>query len=275
MKWTLEVDRVVEKAGFCVQETEQGLVLRTRGDARELFEASPLHVLTLYVCCAMIGANIEADTYLAACDYAPRLSGVTPEKFVDGVQAVLMSEHPEMIAPLAAAGGFSHVGVGGPKRCLGPLSSVPANPAARWWAFLHLCGADVFRASRAMKMDEKMCRTLIVYESLFAYAPPRSMLELKSRLGRLPKFDFNAAAQALSVFAPGWKDAAVLYQKLCESGEPYRISQLAVTAQELTAAGVPARKMKGVLSQLLSAVQRTPALNTHAALLALARTLSA
>ena len=155
MKWTLEVDRVVEKAGFCVQETEQGLVLRTRGDARELFEASPLHVLTLYVCCAMIGANIEADTYLAACDYAPRLSGVTPEKFVDGVQAVLMSEHPEMIAPLAAAGGFSHVGVGGPKRCLGPLSSVPANPAARWWAFLHLCGADVFRASRAMKMDER------------------------------------------------------------------------------------------------------------------------
>ena len=94
MKWTLEVDRVVEKAGFCVQETEQGLVLRTRGDARELFEASPLHVLTLYVCCAMIGANIEADTYLAACDYAPRLSGVTPEKIVDGVQAVLMSEHP-------------------------------------------------------------------------------------------------------------------------------------------------------------------------------------
>ena len=275
MKWTLEVDRVVEKAGFCVQETEQGLVLRTRGDARALFDASPLHVLTLYVCCAMIGANVEADTYLAACDFAPRLSEVAPEKFVDGVQAVLLSEHPEVIGPLAAAGGFTHAGVGEPKQCLEPLRSVPANPAARWWAFLHLCGADVFRASRAMKMDEKMCRTLLVYESLFAYKPPRSILELKVRLGRLPKFDFDAAAQALAVFAPGWKDAAALYQKLCESGEPYRISQLAVTPAELTAAGVPARKMKDVMSQLLSAVQRTPALNTPAALLALARTLSA
>lgn len=273
MKWTIKVDRVVERAGFEISETPQGLVLRAKTDPRALFSESPLHVLTMYVCSAMVGANIEADTFLAACDFAQGLAEVAPPRVAGGVQAVLMSEYPETIAPLAASGGLAHAGVGEPRRCLGPLRSVPAEPHARWWAFFHLCGADVQSAARGLGLDEPFCRILTVYETLFGSAAPRDLLGLKVRLGRLPDFDFEAAARTFAVFAPEWEEAPALYRRLLESRQPYRISQLAVTVPELTASGVPGRRMNAVLSQLLAAVQRTPELNTPAALLALARTL--
>ena len=274
MKWTLEVDRVVENAGFRVSETAQGLVLQTKGDPRAVFGEQPLRILTMYVCSAMIGANVEADTFLAACDLAPQLEQLPPEQLSSGVQAILMSEHPETAGPLAASGGLAHVGVGEPRRCLGPLCEVPREAASRWWTFFHLCGADVPRVACALKLDEALSRTLTIYQSLSACAPPADLLSLKVRLGRLPKFDFEAAARTFAVFQPAWADTVGLYQALCASGERYRLSQLAVTAPELTAAGVSGRRMRDVLSQLLAAVQRTPALNTPAALLALARTLS-
>lgn len=273
MKWTLKVDRVVERAGFQIAETPQGLVLRAKTDPHALFSASPLHILTMYVCCAMVGASVEADTFLAACDLARGLESVDPVRIANGVQAILMSEYPETAAPLAASGGLAHVEIGEPRSCLGPLRAVPSEPHARWWAFLRLCGADVQRAARTLRMDEQFCRTLTVYETLYSSAAPRDLLSLKVRLGRLPKFDFDAAARTFAVFAPEWEDAPGLYRRLKESGQPYRISQLAVTIPELTAAGVPGRRMNNVLSQLLAAVQRTPELNTPAALLALARTL--
>ena len=124
------------------------------------------------------------------------------------------------------------------------------------------------------KMPPALVKGLSVYDSLRRTSPPKTKRDLKLLLAPLPRFDFAAAANTFAVFDKRWQGTSALYEQLEASGEPYRMKQLAVTAPELLQAGIPKRKISGVMPKLLTAVCKAPEINTYPALCALAKTLT-
>lgn len=93
-------------------------------------------------------------------------------------------------------------------------------------------------------------------------------------LSTLPEVDYEAAVQTFLLHDTRWNGQLELFDQLRETGEPYLVRHLAVTAAELLAAGIPGGKMNRVLRGLLDAVIKAPAVNTQPALMALAKTLA-
>ena len=203
----------------------------------------------------------------------PQLAALPPAQIFEAVDDILCSGCPEALGPLLADGTLAHFGLLAPHGCLHALAQAPQNRCARWWLLLRACGTQPAALCAALPVPPALACGLRVYQAQFAAAPPCDMLALKRLLGRLPKFNYEAMAQAFALQNKAWQGQTQLYAALLASGEPYRMEQLAVSPALLGVEGVRRRKANAVCRALLKAVQRAPALNTYPVLVQMARAL--
>lgn len=274
MRLTRTIDKIIENAGLTVKDTGHGYVLRCQNDLTTFFVQQPLHILALYSAAASLHASIEWPTYEAANAAAPHIACLPAKQVCSAMQAILLSDYPETLAPLVTAGGLAKFGIKGDAPCLHVLAKIPATVATRWWAFLHLCKADVAFVGAALDFPPKRTKLLCAYETAFASPIPATHAALKKMLSGLPLFDFTIAATAFTQMNPAWQQSIALYAQLCASKEPYHATMLAVTAAELRAEHVYSHRMQWIFAQLLETVLKEPKLNTYPVLIALAKTLA-
>lgn len=274
MVLTREIDLIIESAGLNIRDTGSGYVLGAKQDPNALFAAAPLRILALYSIAAMLGAEVSINVLDAANANAHGISRLAPEKVFAAVDGILLSQHPETLAPLIASGGLEAFGIKEIRGCLSTLNDVPARQVTRWWALAHICKAKCNTICKTLNTPPTLTTGLTVYEKLWHTSPPKATRDLKLLLAPLPRFDFGAAADTFAVFDSRWQGGGALYAQLEASGEPYRMKQLAVTAPELLQIGIPRRKIAGVMPKLLTAVCKAPTVNTYPALCALAKTLT-
>ena len=121
--------------------TPAGLV-KCVGDPRAVFAAQPLRVLEFVRLCACSGRDAQWDSFLAAMEACPQLAAVYPAGLRGDLQAILLSDCPQALAPVLEHGGLAGAGLRPPAPCLHPLARVPATLLGRWWALLTFCRAD-------------------------------------------------------------------------------------------------------------------------------------
>ncbi|MEG2834035.1 MAG: hypothetical protein RR859_07670 [Ruthenibacterium sp.] len=274
MQLTRAVEKIIENAGLTVKDTGCGYVLGCQTEPKAFFAHNPLHILALYTAAASLNATVEWSVFEAANTSAPRIATLPAKQVCDTIQAILLSEHPETLAPLVTAGGFVRFGIKGDAPCLHVLAGLPATVATRWWGFLHLCKANITLVGARLSFPPKRTKLLCAYETAFASPVPTTITALKKLLSGLPLFDFTVAATAFAQLNPAWQQSIPLYAQLCKSKEPYHTTQLAVTAAELRAEHIYSRRTNWIFAQLLETVIKEPRLNTYPALIALARTLN-
>ena len=274
MRLTRAIEKIIENAGLAVTESNGETMLQCTSQPESFFENDPLRVLALYSIAASLGATVQWNTFEAVAKAAPRLASVAADKIYAAVDGILLSEHPETLAPLITAGGLAAFGIAAPSPCLHTLSGVSAVRAARWWAFLHVCGACVQDVAQRMQLPQYLTADLVMFGTAFDFHAPKSEYEVKKLLSYLPSLDFYTAAEVFCLFDRAWRGTPALYAVVLASREPYSMAQLAVTAAELAAEGVRVAKINFVLGQLLDTVLKEPKLNTYPVLVALAKTVS-
>ncbi len=249
--------------------TPAGLVKCT-GDARAVFADQPLRVLELIRLCACGEHDAEWDTFAAAMEACPRLAQVYPAGLRGDLQAILLSNCPQALAPVLEHGGLAGAGLRPPAPCLHPLARVPVTLLGRWWALLAFCRADKQEVVQKLGYTHRLLEDLASMDALYRAGVPQSRLELKRRIKAMEDFDVGQAAEAFAVLDPAWNRGRELWQQLLESGEPFWPRHLAAPLSSLLALGMPLGLAKKVQASLLDTVVEKPELNQYQLLLDLA-----
>lgn len=257
----------------------QSRTLRCVGDPAARFAEDALRILRLYRFAGALDFAPEAATAAAALAQAKTLGAVSAQRVRGELNKALAGLRPSALAPLIGAGGLAAFGIPaenlrGGAQALAPLDAVPESLLCRWWALLHLTGADAHRAAAVFDFGRSFVRDFARLDALYAAGCPADRRALKLQLLDLPQFPFADAAETFAAVDPAFVPLPGLFAGLCASREPYRCDQLAITPPELLVEGIPGRKIGAVQKCLLKAVIGTPELNVYPTLAQLAKSLA-
>jgi tRNA nucleotidyltransferase (CCA-adding enzyme) len=232
-------------------------LIRCVGEPETRFREDALRMLRAYRFSAQLGFEVEKDTEAAIFRCAGRTAALSRERVRDELQKTLLSDRPETVGRMAAAGLLAPFGIAagdGWER----LRQVPPEPNLRW-AMLKLCAPACALASLRLP-----AKTAALAETAAQNARPgRTRLEWKRLAARL---GWPAAEAAAGL--TGERDAV---RELRASGECVSLKELAVTGRDFPE--LAGRAVGQTLDALLQHVLEHPEDNTRAALLARAKTI--
>ena len=246
-------------------------VLYAKGDVDAAFAKNGMHILRLFCLAAKEGLAVECDTLCAALRYADAICALPPYPVRDALQEILLSQSPEALGPLLAAGALLPYGIGQPCACTSSLARLPCTMLARWWGVLRITRAHSTALCEKLCFHPSFAQDLQALDTFAQSPPPQNGTQLKIRLAAA---DFKDEREAIAaVAAMGKEFAAVLplHEALLACGEPYRTAQLAIGKAALCTLGFAENAQAQVLWELQLAVIRAPALNNVFTLTALAK----
>ncbi len=237
-------------------------VIRCVGDPTERFTEDALRILRAIRFSAQLDFTIDPATREAIRMIAPNLAKVSKERIQAELTKTLLSDHPEKIKEVYETGiseyispAFARI----PWEKIRIPAELPAIKYLRWAAFLRLVPAeDAVRVLKDLKMDNE---TITHVRTLTSWSgKPMEENEISVR-------------RAMSQMAPQIWDALIelnqygenirsLTAQIRERGDCLTLRQLAVTGQDLIAAGIkPGREIGEILSKMLDAVLEEPSRN--------------
>ncbi len=254
---------------------EEGVLRCLVPDLQRYYSASPARVLALFVAAAAKKCAIEADTYMAAVNAMEGVRLLPAGIVRSALQNILLSSRPDALGPLVVQGVLEPFGITACATCMHVLAEVPCTMETRWWSFLRLCSADYARVCERLGFAPSFAATLAAMDQLAAVQTmPETEYDLKMMLSKMAEFDYEAAVRTLMLTDPRWEGQVELYRKVYHAGEPYRLSDLAISTGQLAVLGIRDKKAAWVLRQLLDTVIKTPELNQYPPLEMMALTLA-
>lgn len=254
------------------EDLRRGLI-RCVGDARTRFHEDALRILRAFRLSAQLNFDIEEATRRAALDDAASLlSHLSAERVYRELCLTLLSDQPQRLEPLLWCGGLEPFGLEAKKASLSPLGRVDPVLALRLCLLCLLCGADVKTCCARLKTDRRTASDALLLTAELGRPLPPSRAEIKRRLGLCGVELFFLSLKARALADPAAVcDVQQQAQQILHAGEPFRLSMLAVSGQDLTALGLRGPDVGILLRRLLEHVLDHPEDNQKEPLLALCR----
>lgn len=266
---------VFDPFGGC-EDLTQGLI-RAVGDPEERFREDALRILRAFRFSAEHSYKIEWSTYRAAIKNASLIGRLSFERVKAEFDRMLLSENPDVIYCLTGLTPFSDIfsRVRTSQGNGGRLSQSPCTLRCRWAAFLFIAKADISRVSARFKFDVKLRNDVAALLGVLIGPMPETRVEIKQMISVLPPDivrDAMLLAGVLLNFSP--EPVLATLEDILRSGEPYRLSMLAIDGDGLKMLGVkPGPEYGFILKGLLRAVLENPNLNSPPELSVRARSL--
>lgn len=278
-----------------LEDLEQKII-RCVGEPAERFEEDALRIMRAVRFSAQLGFEIEPETAQMAQRYASRLADISMERIRVEWEKTLLSGHPCLVNRYAEYGMAPYIIEEVSGKCFDPAKDAllteigrrrPAMDAELYRQLMlaaffgNLTAEEAGRAFRYLKYDNK---TRDAVTAILRYQDTELSevrTEIRWQLNRMGAETFfailelRAAGEAAreadreaserGETAPGSIRIQVIKETardIIDKGEPYLISQLAVSGTDLIAAGVPAGKKIGeFLENILQKVIQSPTLN--------------
>jgi tRNA nucleotidyltransferase (CCA-adding enzyme) len=245
-------------------------LIRAVGEPARRFEEDFLRVLRAIRFAARFGFTIDPETWRAAVAAAPGLAGLSAERVrEEWVKGLLSAASLPRLVELWKSSGAAAIWL--PELSSGPgvaeASPEPRDPVVLTAA---LCRgpARVLRRLRASNLEIDRARGMEAPDPEPRGTDPVSVRRWMSVVGDAVD-DLLLLARYRLGGAPPW---AAVVAGIRERGEAVCRADLAVTGDDLAAAGLPPGPSMGrILARLLDLVLEQPALNTRERLLAKAR----
>ncbi len=283
-----------------IEDLKEGRI-RCVGDPRARFSEDALRMMRAVRFAAQLGFSIEEDTACAVKELAGSLSRISAERIRSELEKLLLSPHPELIetayelgitgAMLPEYDALTHVAAKpagmyeNARRHTAALLSAAAETKAQRFAALmaYLDPDQVEIVMRRLKFDNltrTLTERLVQYQSFAFENSETAMRQFLYEAGKdlFPELVLLRTAQ----IAAGEPDEAAaarrdlkekeeLFLKVTGSGQCFSLDKLAVSGNDLIAAGVkPGRKMGALLHKLLEEVIKDQNLNEKERLISMA-----
>ncbi len=235
--------------------------LRTVGEARLRFSEDALRIMRLYRFASQLGFEIEADTLIAAQELLPLLEKISVERIFSELCKTLLGKRIEKATDFFSRGGLEFLGI---ERCdIAPLSSLPRERSIRFAALIKLSGSSA-ECLKNLKCDNLLKDEAGSLLSLLNGGLPEDKIALKRALCSYGEGIIRKGFPLFSVLcALDCGAAEKALDEIINGQEPYRLSHLAISGEDIKAAGYNGREIGNVLSMLLERIWADPSLNTR------------
>ncbi|MCC8127242.1 MAG: CCA tRNA nucleotidyltransferase [Clostridiales bacterium] len=237
-------------------------VIRCVGDPTERFTEDALRILRAIRFSAQLDFTIDPATCEAIRTIAPNLAKVSKERIQAELTKTLLSDHPEKIKEVYETGiseyispAFARI----PWEKIRIPAELPAIKYLRWAAFLRLVPPeDAVRVLKDLKMDNETITHVRTLTSWSGKPMEENEISVRRAMSQMNPQIWDALIE-LNQYGENIRS---LTAQIRERGDCLTLRQLAVTGQDLIAAGVkPGREIGEILSKMLDAVLEDPSRN--------------
>ncbi|MCQ2451031.1 MAG: CCA tRNA nucleotidyltransferase [Clostridia bacterium] len=237
-------------------------ILRAVGDPYKRFSEDALRILRLFRFSSTLSFSMENKTYTAALKLCKNLKSISAERVFSELSKLLLGDNPDVLRPLIKNGGLESFGITGNKS-LKKLSLLPKNFELRFFAFLEIYGLDfdtVFSKLKVKNSVKKYCETA---EKILFLNKKSGDYQIKLALSVCDISLIKDISDYKTVIKN--TDISEIYEKakrIIKSNEPYKISQLALSGNDIKNLGFKDKQVGDVLNILCEAVRKNPKINS-------------
>lgn len=252
--------------------------IRCVGDPEARFEEDALRMLRALRFSSVLDFSIETETAAALHGKAPLLRGISGERIVAELQKLLCGVRAAellwdcrdvcgMFLPVCA-----HLS---DRERLKYAYSVLTEPEERFAALLYLCGLkneeQVLSETVCLPFPKAFTGNTAFLTAVAAAAVPGTRYDVRRCLALWGYDGFSAYLRLHRALffeeADGCRQAEILLDAVCASGDAYSLSMLAVNGADLALHGLHGREIGSCLGWLLDEVMRDAVPNEREALL--------
>jgi len=244
-------------------------IIRCVGSPMHRFNEDALRMLRAVRFAGQLGFDIDPHALEAIAKLASSLRNISAERIREELVKLLMGQHCEAVHLLDTTGLLPHIlpFYGDLAKIIPMLAICTSKPPLRLALFLAWSGNSCEKIMRNLRFDNKTTQEVSLYVKHLATTIPLDCYQIKKHLRHIPQEQFENLVLLKTITTP--KDASHLAAVLRESrdiqakNECYTLRDLAVSGEDLVAAGIPRGVAIGnKLEELLDVVMRDPRLNS-------------
>lgn len=239
-------------------------ILRAVGNPDERFSEDALRILRLFRFASVLGFSCEESTLSSALKLAVNLSGVSSERIAEELRKAVNGENTEALSPLIKSGALNFLFINYDR--LQKIKSLPAGNL-KMFAFLYLCSTSPVETAEVLKFSNKEKKYITDMMGLLSFELMGNSLEVKYALKDSGDVFEDYLTFLTKTLGKNTERVAETYRKITENGEPYRLSDLNISGDDLKKLGFEGKRIGFILDFLLQKVIEEPGLNTKENLL--------
>lgn len=243
-------------------------IIRCVGAPMERFGEDALRILRAIRFSAQLGFTIESETLRAISAIAPNIARVSRERIQTELTKLLLSDHPKQIrmvyetgispfiSPAFAALDWKQTDI---------PAELPVVKYVRWAAFLRLTSSEkAVEILKELKMDNDTLRKVKTLTAWSGRSISGDGADVRRAMSQMDGEVWDALLE-LNRYP---QEIRAWTCRIRENGDCLDLKHLAVTGQDLIAAGIaPGKRLGEILEQLLEQVLENPERNTREILL--------
>lgn len=251
---------------FGGQEDIKNKTLKAVGDAKTRFCEDALRILRLFRFAATIEFTIEKDTFDAAIECAPLLKNISAERIFTELKKAACGNNVSVISPLLDTNALLDFSL--KNTDLTVLQKLQNKEDLRMFALLHLTSTNLQNTLNALKCSNAFKDYCTKLSHLIKNGIKANKIGIKKALCIT---DYEIVCDYFeylkSVLNLDITSHMSLLKEITNSNEPYKISHLDITGNDIISLGFNGRQVGEKLQFLLDKTIENPKLNNHKKLL--------
>lgn len=235
-------------------------LLRAVGNPQKRFSEDALRIMRLFRFASVLGFTIEEDTKNAAINCADALQKISVERIYTELKKLCIGKYIHLAKPLFEGGALNFLGFDSFEKT--ELIKEFSNNDLKLFSFIFFCSNDTEKTLLLLKASNKT-KDYFKLLSFCLANEPYTKAEIKRLLNKVldPQILFDAAE--FIGFTQN-KDTSFITKttkEILEQNEPYKISHLAISGDDLKQLGLEGKEIKAKLDFLLEVVIENKELN--------------
>lgn len=241
-------------------------ILRAVGNAEQRFSEDALRILRLFRFAATLNFTIENNTFSAAIKCAPLLKNISAERIFTELKKTAQGDNAPVLSPLLKTRVLAHFSL--VKHEINLIEKLPKNEDLRTFALLSLASDNLKSTLDSLKCSNAFKDYCLKLSHLVLSGISCNKIALKHALNFA---GFTTVLDALEylncVMNTDISNHKKLLDEIKNSNEPYKISHLDITGNDIAKLGFRGEQIGQKLAFLLDEVIKNPELNTKEKLL--------
>ena len=231
--------------------------LRTVGTADLRFKEDALRILRLFRFASTLCFTPENETLKSALENSNLLKNISAERISKELYLLSAGKNIAAVLPLLKTGAFPFLK---PNDEILKIPALNGNARLKFFAFLNLSSISLSNTLKVLKCSNEFKNYCLNLNSCLS-ANIKNREDLKRTLSLLENDIFDLLSYKSAILNEDTEELKLMAKEIIETGEPYKLSQLAASGEDILKKGYKGEEIGEILSKLLKAVIKNPELN--------------
>ena len=234
--------------------------LRAVGNPKKRFSEDALRIMRLFRFASTLGFSIDCDTKNAAIECSDTLKNISVERIYAELKKLVSGKYLTLAQPLFETGALNYLGIG--KLTNTDIMTNFSNQNLKFFAFIYFCCENTQETLRLLKASNKT-KEYFKLLSICLDTKPQNKADIKRLLNKVlePQILFDTAEFLNATKNKDYSFLVNTTKEIIQNKEPFKISDLAITGDDLKQLGYEGKQIKERLEYLLERVIENKDLN--------------